>query len=198
MDSKGITESEKELYKKVYMGQYPSTGYSIDLAEFIINTARRGDALLDMGCGRGRVVRHLRERGYRCLGIDITLDGARKKDDTGKLSSTVGFTEAPLWETPFHNNQFEYTFSTDVLEHIPPDMVEATIKEIYRITRVETFLVISTIDDVNYENLHKTIKPISWWKEQFAKLNFKAVDTHIVDPETFTLIYHYVNKRRVG
>ncbi len=198
VDVAAITLSEKALYRKVYKGQYPSTGYSVDLAEFVMNTARRGDALLDMGCGRGRAVRHLRDHGFRCLGVDITLSGTRGTDITKESPSTIGFTEAPLWKTPFANNQFEYTFSTDVMEHIPPGMVDATIKEIYRITRVETFLCISTIDDVNYENLHKTIKTIPWWRKQFAKLNFKAVNTHIVDPETFVMLCHYVNKRRVG
>ena len=193
-----ITQAEKGLYEKVYMGQYPSTGYSVDLAEFIINTARRGDALLDMGCGRGRAVRHLRERGYRCLGIDITLRGAKGVSTNHPLPDMVGFTEAPLWKMPFQNNQFEYTFSTDVMEHIPPEMVDAVIKEIYRVTRVEMFLCISTIDDVNYENLHKTIQPIAWWRKQFARFNFKAVDTHIVDPETLIMLCHYVTKRRVG
>ena len=99
---------------------------------------------------------------------------------------------------PFKDNQFDYTFSTDVLEHIPLEMVEKTIKEIYRITRVETFHCIATVDDPNYPNVHLTIESIEWWKGQFGKANGKQVDTHIVNPEEFLLLCHYVNKRRVG
>ncbi len=185
-----IAEKEKEKYSHLYAGQYPATGYIIDLAEFIINTAKKGDALLDLGCGHGRAVRHLRDRGYKCLGVDITLIGVGK--------DKKGFFEAPLWKTPFRDNEFDYTFSTDVLEHIPTDMIEATIKEIYRITRVETFHCISIVDDPNYPNVHLTIKPIDWWKTQFKKFNKTQVDTNIVNPEEFLLLCHYVSKRRVG
>ena len=185
-----ITKEEKDKYAQLYKGQYPSTGYVIDFAEFIINTAKKGYALLDIGCGHGRAVRHLRDRGYRCLGVDITLAGIGE--------NKIGFTEAPLWEMPFENNQFDYTFSTDVLEHIPPKMAEPAIKEIYRVTRVETFHCISIMDDPNYPNVHLTIKPIKWWKSQFSKLNIDRVDTHIVNPEEFLLLCEYVNKRRVG
>lgn len=185
-----IAQDEKKKYMSLYEGQYPSTGYIIDLAEFIINTARKGYTLLDMGCGHGRAVRHLRDRGYCCLGMDITLAGVGE--------NRTGFTEAPLWKTPFADSQFDYTFSTDVLEHIPPEMVGATVKEIYRITRVETFHCISIVDDPNYPNVHLTIKSIEWWKGQFSKLNAKRVDTHVVNPGEFLLLCDYVNKRRVG
>ncbi len=184
-------KSEQEKYAKLYKSKYPPTGYSVDLAEFIVNTARRGDRLLDLGCGHGRAVIALRTLGYDCWGVDITLAGL---PSTG----TRGFVEAPLWTIPYKDNQFEYTFSTDVMEHIPPKMVEAVIKEIYRITRVETFHCVSTVDDPNYPNVHLTIEPIKWWRDQFSRLNLNQVDTHIVSPEEFLLLCHYVNKRRVG
>ncbi len=186
-----IGRYERAKYAQLYKGTYPPTGYAVDLAEFIVNTARRGDRLLDLGCGHGRAVIALRKSEYNCHGVDITLAGL---PSTG----TRGFVQAPVWNMPFKDNEFDYTFSTDMLEHIPSQTVEASIKEIYRITRVETFHCISTVDDPNYPNVHLTIEPIKWWKEQFNKLNGKQVDTHIVSPEEFLLLCHYVNKRRVG
>jgi len=187
-----LTEQERRKYLELYEGSYPRTGYAIDAAEFIKNTARKGDHILDMGTGHGSTVLWLRERGFNCKGIDITRRG---------LPSEVvasAFYEAPLWDMPFDDSFFDYTFSVDVLEHIPPTMVEATIKEIYRITRVETFHCIATIDDPNYPNVHLTIAPIQWWKKKFKEQNNKKVDTHIVNPEELWLLCHYVNKRRVG
>ena len=187
-----IATDEREKYTQLYTGKYTATGYIIDTAQFIANTAKKGDKLLDLGTGHGRAVVYLRDRGFNCRGVDITLAGVPSDSSPGE------FVQASLWDMPFEDNEIDYTFSTDVLEHIPPQMVEAVLKEIYRITRVETFHCISIVDDPNYLDVHLTIKPITWWKEQFAKVNTKQVGTYIVDPDTYATLCHYVNKRRVG
>jgi ubiquinone/menaquinone biosynthesis C-methylase UbiE len=82
------------------------------------------------------------------------------------------FFEAPAWRTNFADMQFEYTCSTDVLEHIPTELIDDTIKEIYRLTKRKTIHVISTEPDKKYNGheVHLTVKPIEWWREQFARL----------------------------
>lgn len=186
-----IEAEEKAKYDRLYSGSYPATGYCIETAKFIANTAHRGDSILDLGCGHGRAVIWLRDHDYNCKGVDITLKGLPS-------SGTPGFIEAPLWDLPFEKYQFDYTFSTDVMEHIPTSMVDKVLREIYRVTRVETFHCISIDEDPNFPEAHMTVRPIDWWVKRFEKLNHKQVDTRIVDPDMYKILRHYVTDRRIG
>ncbi len=197
-----IEAEEKARYVEVYKEGYPSTGYSQDLAQFIARTAHCYDKLLDIGCGHGRVVADLRTAGYRCQGVDITLAGVPEShiQPSERHVSLNAFHEAPLWRMPFADNEFDYTFSTDVLEHLPPAMVDAAIDEIYRVTRVETLHSIAIIPSGGkHRDLHLMVKPISWWKKKFVtRQPQKRVDTTIVCPDGFIALCHYINRRRIG
>lgn len=75
------------------------------------------------------------------------------------------------WEMPFRNKRFDFTFSTDVLEHLPTEFIEQTMKEIARVTRRKTFHLIATcaaVTEYKGEQVHLTVRPPEWWNEQFA------------------------------
>ncbi len=199
-----IEQEEKRLYVSYYLGDnqpfhgYPEGSYVTEAAMFIEKTVKKESRLLEIGCGHGRTARYLIEKGFNILGVDITLAGL-----PGYSSYEVDsrFFEAPIWRLPFRDNHFDYTFSMDVLEHLPTKLIDKSIEEIYRITKVKTFHAISTIDDKNYIEAHKTVKPIIWWEKQFSKLNNNQVDTHIMDGKEFMdllLILQCENKRRIA
>lgn len=163
--------------------------------------------ILDIGCGNGCVVELLRQEGFtNVYGLDITLEGLKQHNAMIKFNQPTpiftpkieNYTESSIWSTPFKDNEFDFTFSVDVLEHIPPDLVNQTIKEILRITSIETIHCIATFRDKRAGfDFHLTVQPINWWKEQFKILNNnKLYEVILLDRTQFlkTVISNYMGK----
>ena len=171
--------SEKKKYEMLWKGDYVPSQCAVPIAQFVINRLGDCKTMVDLGCGDGTTVKILREKGYDCKGLDITRAGIKTEEDGW-------FLEGSLWAMPFESEQIDFTFSTDVLEHIPTEKIEETIREIFRITKKKTFHCIALFNDmrnINGEmvNLHRTVKPIGWWQEKFRENNAKKLEFEIID-----------------
>ena len=78
-----------------------------------------GAAVLDFGCGRGRLVRELRERGFRSFGCDIEFlyheDSEAERMLRDGVLRMIGATPYRL---PFEDDTFDLVFSYQVFEHV--------------------------------------------------------------------------------
>ena len=82
------------------------------------------DAVLDFGCGEGRMVYAFRKLGYRAFGTDI----APPSGEAERLIRAEGLCrpgEQPLtliqaedYKIPFDNEHFDFVVSWDVMEHV--------------------------------------------------------------------------------
>lgn len=176
-----IQIEEKNRYEKLWKADYQRSACAFPLAYYIDRYASKDMRLLDIGCGDGSTAEYLRALGYECWGLDITLAGCwRGRGDLDR------YIEAPVWHIPFEDKFFDYTFSTDLMEHLPEEMVEASIKEIYRVTRKKTFHCIATFNHiVEGVNLHRTVKQIDWWAEKFHLLNTDQLAVTLKDRDMF-------------
>lgn len=154
--------------RKKYDDLWANQGYKPSQTQGMIVQALLGGGftegkILEFGCGNGAAVEVLISKGLEVQGVDITL--------AGLVENRNGhYTEAALWDMPFGDRDFDMTYSTDVLEHLPPDKVAAAIKEILRVTRRVTVHVIATFPCPMYgQELHLTQQPIAWWQEEFGK-----------------------------
>lgn len=187
MGSDRIEREEKELYTNLYKSGYPETGYTDKQIEFIEEVSERGMRLLEIGCGHGRLVKTLRERGWDCTGVDITLGGV-----TG---STCGFVLNSVWNMDkLRDKNFDFSFSFDVMEHIPSGYKQKSIEEIYRVTLCETFHSICTRKSLYELDLHKTVQKILSWKRDFDAYNKMNVPTFIIDSENFDVLCYYLTR----
>lgn len=157
-----VEQFEREKYKAIWArGDYTSST-AINYAEYLIG--KIGGRILEIGCGRGISLDILNRNGCcKCTGVDITLEGTK----TG-----APVFEAVAWDLPFENDSFDYSFSTDVLEHIPPGFVKETLKEIGRVTRNKTFhqiAVVEAVTEYQGSQVHLTVEPGTWWDKQFKK-----------------------------
>jgi SAM-dependent methyltransferase len=97
-------------------------------ASRIARRVRDGDALLDVGCGAGRLLTELAMfREIRPFGVDVSLD-------------RYVFTEIPAARfdgrsLPFAARSFDVTVCCYVLHHLTPDDARALLREMVRVTR---------------------------------------------------------------
>jgi 2-polyprenyl-3-methyl-5-hydroxy-6-metoxy-1,4-benzoquinol methylase len=147
---------------------------------FIKDVCRNLDfnTALDAGCGSGIIVRYLRAKGYVARGIelsdwivhtqcaDLLQDGAVQIGSLDKL--------------PYRDNSFDLVFSSDVLEHIPEDVIPQVVSELVRVSRRDLFLSISLRPSSMNNKYHLTLKPREWWERRFLDCGV-SVNRELVD-----------------
>ena len=168
VEGKYLVKSERKLYKTLWdSGNYKSQ-CAKPFVSFIKDRVGKTDKILEIGSGDGTTMRGLKDLGYDITGTDIY---ATSKD----------IIECPIWELPFKNQSFDVVISTDVLEHLPTDMVDKAISELSRVAKKNIHVIACWKDRqrVKGETVHKTVKPITWWQGKFNK------DDEIVDRDVF-------------
>lgn len=97
---------------------------------------RKEIRVLDWGCGRGRMVVSLLERGFLAYGVDpdqaAVSNGAKLVGAMGYPADTLAAIGTGA-RTRFPANHFDFVFSNQVLEHVRD--LPATVTEIARLTR---------------------------------------------------------------
>lgn len=152
-----------------YRNFYSSLGNSIsrrretDLNEasvrFIVDRlpTHAGAALLDVGAGNGYLLARLAQvrEWQRIAGVDVVAG----KDDTGRIEFRSGI----LPSLPFADKEFDVVTCTHVIEHLLD--VEASVKELLRITKHRLFVVLPrqkyyyyTLDE--HLNFYPQIEPL--------------------------------------
>ena len=177
-----IYASEKEKYDWLWNHDYRPSKCAVPLAEYIARICDPKLTLLDIGCGDGSTVYALQSRGFNCQGLDITLAGLKESKD--------GFIEASAWEMPYLDEHFDLTFSTDLLEHLPPEFVDDSIAEIFRITKHRTFHSVANFVDMrDGRELHLIHESAEWWQAKFKVLNTKNLKFEVIDRKIFLMKY---------
>jgi len=84
-------------------------------------------SVLDVGCGDGTLLRSV-DRAIRKVGVDISYTALSlvTAGDRVLASSDI---------LPFCDKEFDLVMSTEVLEHLPAEVFEASCREIQRIAR---------------------------------------------------------------
>ena len=127
----------------------------------------RGDTLIDLGCGAGRAGLQLSKAGLEVTLMDITRN-AIDLDSRGMLP----FVQHCLWEPT--TLRFDWAYCCDVLEHIPPEWVNAVLENLSRIGTNGAFMQIALFKDgfggMIGETLHLTIETAEWWMEKITSL----------------------------
>ncbi|NDJ33061.1 MAG: class I SAM-dependent methyltransferase [Chloroflexi bacterium] len=94
-----------------------------------------GDRVLDIGCGSGYFLGHLRQAGYRAYGLDRFLDG-----ETHSSAGTGRILLADATQVPLRAGTFDAVLALDVLEHLDD---AAVLAEVRRLLRPGGMLIVS-------------------------------------------------------
>ena len=177
--------TEEQLYEHLWNTEYTPSACALPLAAYVARHASKDVAILDIGCGDGTTVQLLRAAGFSAYGVDLTMAGVNKRFKDSKVPDY--FVKASVTNMGvFLDNAFDFTFSTDCLEHLPPVHVGLAIDEILRITKRQTFHSMPIWgDDRLGKDVHLSKHPMEWWREQFMARNRKGIDVKIQEREEF-------------
>ncbi len=158
--------SEQEKYQDIWNSRDYTSRSAKPYAEYLRGIV--SGSVLEIGSGKGVSLDILNEEEeIQCVGIDIVANKSKKGSP---------IIQAPAWRLPFKSNSFDFSFSTDVLEHIPLEFIERTLIEIWRVTRSKTLHQIATF---KMGDEHLIVRPIAWWNDKFMMMgipNFELTE----------------------
>lgn len=131
--------------------------------------------VVDVGCAKGFLVRHLRRRGFDAWGLDISeyaLDTA--PDDVKTYLRQFDLTTPD--NSHFGAQAFRLALCIETMEHIPEDKVQVALRHIYTLLKKHGRAVFTICTDKqpgwDSDPTHVTIKPREWWTEQLTAAGF--------------------------
>lgn len=109
-------------------------------ADLIPPAPRPGSVLVDLGCGAGLLAPHIRDHGYRHVGLDITASALHQAADHCVLTI-----RADVLALPLPDGVADVVVAGEILEHVT-DLGQA-VAEACRILRPGGVLVLDTLAD---------------------------------------------------
>ena len=107
-------------------------------------------AILDFGCGCGRIIRHLKTVGkvYGCDCNSEAIKWAKEHLPFAEFSRTH-----VTHPTAYSDNTFDLIFALSVLTHMPEELEYQWMSEFRRLLRPQGFLILSLHGDTYLERL---------------------------------------------
>jgi len=144
-------------------------------AEFIDHVLGiKGKRLLDVGSACGALVKGFLARGADALGVEpdpwMASHPVEGLDPARLLN-------APMEAAPVEPETFDLAHSSQVLEHVPEEKVDAHLAAIFRALKPGGLffaaLALDTTPGAETDKTHVTLRPYDWWRERIAASGFE-------------------------
>jgi len=165
---------EKYKYEKIYQGKgefkriyqldgsgkkremYGHNNHGKQYFKFILRKVKP-TSVVDIGCGYNEFCEMLKEKGIESVGVDFACPGADIMASAENL--------------PFRDGQFDLLTAFDVLEHIPEEEIDTSLKEFERIAHRFMYKICLRKDfkKIDGETLHPTVRFPEWWIDKITK-----------------------------
>lgn len=142
----------------------------------------------DFGCGSGYAALTLRALGYVVNVVDLVPNCLGKG---AKIAFGGRFICAPLHELPLTLPRADWGYCTDVMEHVPEDLVRRSLAAISLKAEHVCFSICGRPDGdggMIGEKLHVTIKPMEWWVDEIRQFWEKVSFIRYGHDQTFIII----------
>ena len=159
-----------------------------------------GMTVLDVGCGRGEVMRRCADLGARAYGIDyapVAVQMAHELGATceGDPSQLIAIFQADAKRVPFTNCVFDRVLMFDLVEHLWPWELERAITEAKRVLRPDGRLIIHTAPNVWYDRyaypvvrwVRTLLGDGSWYPKDPRAVVPANLDVHVNEQSTLSL-----------
>jgi cyclopropane fatty-acyl-phospholipid synthase-like methyltransferase len=124
-------------------------------AAFKVAGVAPGMRVLDVGCGRGEILRHCARLGAQAYGVDyadaaVQLSRAVADAEAG-AAGDMGVYQADAKRLPFPDGAFDRVLLFDVVEHLYPWELEQALSEVRRVLRPGGRIAIHTAPNRWYD-----------------------------------------------
>jgi ubiquinone/menaquinone biosynthesis C-methylase UbiE len=109
-----------------------------------------GMKVLDVGCGRGEILRHCAERGAKAYGVDYSAVAVRIASELASDGGTV-VAMADAKVLPFTDASFDRILMFDLVEHLHPWELQQALAEARRVLQPRGRLIIHTAPNAWYD-----------------------------------------------
>jgi len=126
-------------------------------AAFAVASVKPGMRVLDVGCGRGEILRHCARLGAHAYGIDYADVAVKMSRDVARAESEstgqagIGVYRADAKSLPYPDAEFDRVLIFDVVEHLFPWELDAALKEARRVLKPGGMLAVHTAPNRWYD-----------------------------------------------
>ena len=150
---------------------------------------------LDIGCGYGYSVRHLRRRGLDVLGVDLSTYAINNAPaDTKPYVMDMDITSNHGLGFQYSPETFDFVVCFETMEHIPEESVDFVLSQVWHIMKPGGIGLFTICTDAqpgwDSDPTHITIKPASWWTKKFKTASFGF----LLDKRDFLRLHHLYAK----
>lgn len=123
---------------------------------FALAKVEPGMQILDVGCGRGEILRHAARLGADTYGIDyavvaVNLSQKVIEETDGITPGKTGVFQADAKRLPFPTGYFDRVLMFDVVEHLHPWELNEALAEVYRVLKPDGLFVVHTAPNIWYD-----------------------------------------------
>jgi len=116
-----------------------------DTAPYILKYMPKDGLVVEAGCGLGRYVKYLSDKGYRIIGIELSQESI---DSIKKIDPKLEVKQGDVTRLPFKDSSISGMISLGVVEHFI-DGPQIPLKEAYRVLNSGKFAIF-TVPSFNY------------------------------------------------
>jgi ubiquinone/menaquinone biosynthesis C-methylase UbiE len=123
-------------------------------AAFALAEVKPGMTILDVGCGRGEIVRHCVQLGADAYGVDyapVAVQMAGQVLAAMEATSQTGIALADAKKLPFPDKSFDRLLMFDIVEHLHPWELDEAMQDARRVLKDDGRLIIHTAPNVWYD-----------------------------------------------
>ena len=152
----------------------------------------RAQRFLDLGCGVGRNLIYLGERGFDVIGVDISRSALKKTKAWGKIEGlpNVAVLRASMTNLPFVTKSFHAVISVSVIHHALKRDIKRAVEEAHMVLKDEGLFLANLLSatDFRYESGEKLEEGTFLVLEKIGGKQFKEIHHFFSKEEIHTLL----------